>query len=165
MANMTNNTTGQVELKSFDQTITIEIPVDVIAKKLYDTMDKSNPHAALITNTIIGFGLLNSTLTPLYNALNGWKDEVNITVGKTYTCPANRLNVYGATSDWKALPIVEVVVETVNEYTTASDNIQVRFTYAKKDKEGATDTATSWISHKHLVESADNLQVSVPYVI
>ena len=146
-----NKEVGQVGLYKFNKEISVTVPVDSIAKKLHDTMDKTNPHAALITNVIIGTAVSEGTIGQIYNALNGWKDEVNITVGKTYDIKASDLNnCYNASTEWRTLPLVSCMVKEVNEYTSKTDNVTVEFNYTKES--GEVTKTTCNVRHKELLE-------------
>lgn len=148
--NTQTNTIGQVDLFKFNKEISVTVPVDSIAKKLYETMDKTNPHAALITNVIIGTSLSENTINQIYNALNGWKDEVNITVGKNYMINGNNLNnIYSADKEWRK-GIVPVMVTGVNEYTSNTDNIEIKFEY--KHENGEMKSSNCSVRHTELME-------------
>ena len=71
------------ELKKFNQSIQITIEVDQIAKMLLSKMGADATHKELIVETVIG-SMMHSPkgLTPLYNSLNGWENELDFQEGQ-----------------------------------------------------------------------------------
>jgi hypothetical protein len=65
-------------MKKFNRTISIQVEVDVIAEQLVLAFASSFPHSELVAESVIGT-ILNGekSLSCLYNALNGYTNEIN----------------------------------------------------------------------------------------
>lgn len=87
-------------MKKFNTQISIEVEVDAIANKLLLTFDKENPHAEMMTETIIESMLHSKHVHYLYNNLNGWTNELDFKVNQLVNCSATH---YG----YQALPTGE----------------------------------------------------------
>ncbi len=144
----------QQELKKFNQDIQVTLSVDSIANQMMKAMDSNNPHSALIVNTVIGTSLNTGKLGFLYNALNGWVDEINVTAGKHYLIPGKYLNMYRVEDQVKAQDI-EVLVLEIDEYRD-TEKIRVQYSYMQKDKEEPV-TSTDWVKHTQLIEKVITL--------
>jgi len=68
-------------LKQFNQVITVEVSVDSIAQKLLESMNVDFKHAELVTEAVIGSALHSGKLSYIYNALNGFTNDINFKVG------------------------------------------------------------------------------------
>lgn len=139
----------QQELKKFDKVITVEVSVDMIASQLMKAMDNNNPHAALLVNTIIGSSLSTGKIGFIYNALNGWNDEINITIGKEYMVEGKFLDMYNAASGEKESSHIVTVTE-IDEYRDG-DKIAVSYSYMNNTN-GGQKSSSCWVDHKALVE-------------
>lgn len=68
-------------MKTYNKTITIEVSVDTIAKRLLDNM-KDSPIAESVVEAIIGTSLANkSGIDKIYNALCGFDNSLTYQVG------------------------------------------------------------------------------------
>lgn len=144
----------QQALKTFNKVITVEVSVDMIASQMLKAMDANNPHAALIVNTVIGSSLSSGKISFIYNALNGWNDEINITIGKEYTIVGKNLDMY-APIDGEKAKFFTVEVKNIDEYRDGN-KVEVSFSYMRKanrqDDPATLYTTTCWINHKDLTD-------------
>ena len=67
-------------MKKFNQTISVEIEIDQIAEKLLSEFPADYKHREIVTEAIIGTTLSNGGIGLVYNALNGYKNEINFAV-------------------------------------------------------------------------------------
>lgn len=68
-------------MKKFNESIKIEVSVDMIAQQLLSTIKDDEKHRELITEAIISSALNKNNLSYIYNALNGFTDEINFKLG------------------------------------------------------------------------------------
>lgn len=133
-------------MKLFNQEITVTVSVDTIAQNLLSKIGADEKHAELLTETIVG-NLLNSKIgiTQLYNALNGYTNEINFKVGEkvvskervsTYVSKEGALN-----HDY--VDMGECVIEEIDTYK--QENLQVK--YNSTNNKGEIVSKTMWIRH------------------
>jgi len=132
-------------MKSFNQAINIEVQVDTIANKLLESMDSSNPHSALIAETIIGTLVSEGRLSGLYNALNGWESTIDFKVGQLIHCSSTHY------SGSKREVIGNCEIIEINEYKNGS-NIKVSLEYMYDDKSTEPSKSTKWVDISSLSE-------------
>lgn len=143
-------------MKSFNQTINIEVQVDTIANKLLSSMDDANPHSALIAETIVGTLAAEGRLSGLYNALNGWETTIDFKVGQRVNCDDTQYN--GS----KRQPIGNCEIIEINEYKSDS-NIKVSYEYLFDGNSKELSSGSKWVSIKSLSAwlSVDQVEVEV----
>lgn len=147
-------------MKQFNKTIEIKVSVDSIAAKLYDSMKIENPHAEMITETIIESMLVSGHIGLLYNNLNGWTNELNFKKGDVLVCSAKEYS-YKLTNetamhknadiapayDRDYVVIGDCIVEEINVFRN-SDQINIKF--LALDREGKSKEFTRWVSPETL---------------
>ena len=69
-------------MKKFNKVISIEVSVDSIADRLLKEFSAESAHKEIIVEAIIGNLLNKNRLSGLFSALNGYKTEIDFTIGK-----------------------------------------------------------------------------------
>lgn len=149
----------QQTLKTFNQVISVQVSVDSIAAKLLEMMDQTNPHTALVVNTVIGSALSTGKMSFIYNAVNGWSDEVNITIGKNYNIEGKYLSMYNP-ADGEKERLFTAIVKQIDEYRDGN-KVEVEYTYSRKEDDIRRYTETAWVDHNNLVEILSAVEIRV----
>ena len=135
------------QLKKYNTAIKVEVQVDAIAEKLYETLHTGVVNKEGIVDAIIGSALTRgSGLGFLYNALAGVSNDLAIQVGQKMMC-SDKVRQYKNDAaegdeqpiwkpDWIAIGECEVVA--VNPY--ASSPVTVKFFYTDSRGNKVEDT-------------------------
>lgn len=148
------------QLPKFNKTITIEVDVDDIHKRLQDTFPEDYKHKDILSHAIVGSAVEYGGIGFIFNALNGLPNEIDFKVGEFIVCKEiERIaNVYDWTGDSKVyqdskvLEIGECEIVEINVY--ARDKIKVKFVQDAFRKD-ATEEKTIWVSHKNCTQWAN----------
>lgn len=132
-------------MKQFNKTIQIEVSVDTIANQLLNTMDNTNPHSVLITETIVGTLCAENRLGMLYNSLNGWEDVIDFKIGQKVHCTATQY------SGSRRVPIGNCEIVQIDKYKS-SCQIQVRYEYLYNEESKSLSENTKWVEISTLSE-------------
>jgi len=160
------------QLPKFDGVIQIEVSVDAIYQKLLGEFPEEYKHREMVSHAIIGSAQEKDTLHYIYNALNGFTQDINFQVGDIVECTEKyRYERYDAKQEtevgeiiidapnktavdyvpnWKTrrIAIGKCKVLKINLY--AKDKLKVEFmgydSYSPKD---AASKKTSWVDHKN----------------
>lgn len=175
---MDNQVTNNRQLPKFNEVISIQIEVSAIYDKLIETFPVDYKHKELLSHAIVGSSLSRGNLGYIYNALNGFTNDIDFKVGETVICSeesrwerydANKENEYGSPillsitdektpvggdkPKWKArqVPIGECVIESIDIYK--NDKLNIEFIgwnnrYAIERGEEASLQTTS-VNHKN----------------
>lgn len=133
-------------MKKFNQTITIEVSVDSIAQKLLGSFNADFAHKDILAEAIIGAAVNNHTLGYVYNALNGFTNDIDFTVGQTVDCHSDRYNYeFGDDEQYhqKRVPYGIVTIVEIDLYS--SKKLKVEFN--STDSRGRVTTEQAWIDH------------------
>jgi len=119
-------------MKKYNQVIKVEVSVDQIADKLAELINPEFKHKDNVVDSIIGPLLEQGNINYLYNALNGYTNDLDFQVGDNVHCTAEVFHnkMYQA--------IGEAVVVEVNPYKPAKIRI-------KHTKTGTVDY--DWVDH------------------
>lgn len=152
-------------MKTFNQTITVEISVDDIAQQLLNTMEENYVHRELVVETIIATSLHAGNLTHLYNSLNGYTSEINFTPGQLIDCSKNIYQYVweGDSVVSRHLPIGQCVVIDVDKYR--DDKVKIQ--YYTMDRSGEKSSNEDWVSHlscKYIPQGIDSRPTDVELV-
>lgn len=135
-------------MKKFNQTISVEVSVDSIAEKLWSTFDPNFAHAELLTESIIGSNLESGKLGYVYNALNGFNNDIDFQVGQTVDC---KESIYSwvldqSTGSYKReyMSLGKATIVEINLYK--SDKLLVE--YNTLNSKGDHITETKWVDHR-----------------
>lgn len=133
-------------MKLFNQEITVTVSVDTIAQNLLSKMGADEKHAELLTETIVG-NLLNSKIgiSQLYNALNGYTNEINFKVGEE-VISKERISTYVSKNgayEHDYINMEECVIEEIDTYK--QENLHVK--YNSTNNRGEIVSKTMWIRH------------------
>jgi hypothetical protein len=130
-------------MKQFNKVIQIEVSLDQIANDLLATMDSSNPHAALIAETIIGTMHEDQSLGKLYSALAGKEIIINFQVGQTLHCTETFYNGN------ERIEVGVCTVKGINEY---AKRYCVNVEYSYNNTNGKKVTTSQWVGVDKLEE-------------
>jgi len=126
------------QLKKYDQVIHVEVPVQAIANKLHDSFAEDFPHKAIVTEAIIGSGLSNKGISHVYNALNGYPNELDFKVGQKINCTDT---FYKGGENHT---IGDAVIKEIDPYTSGN-KIFVEHSHGKDL------TLNTWVNHNKCV--------------
>jgi len=137
-------------LKHFNKTITVEVSVDSIAQRLLETIKEDEKHKVNIVESIISPLLHSGKLTYIYNALNGYTNEINFVVGEfvkvdskfyTYVDEHNKELVDQAYRQFThGLEIVDIDIYQTNK-------VEIKYPYRIKDN--VIEYKTNFINHNN----------------
>jgi hypothetical protein len=135
-------------MKKFNETIKVEVSVDSIAQQLLNTMLPDFKHSELTVEAIIGSMLKSGTLTYVYNALNGYTNEINFTEGDFVMC-SNKTYKYIKKAESEGFEekyeqIGKCQIKAIELY---SQN-KLLITFTKTNRSGKEIVVEEWVSHK-----------------
>lgn len=136
-------------MKRFNEVIKVEVSIDAIADKLLNEFAEDYKHKEIVTEAIIGNMMRNTNqISQLFNALNGYTNDVDFEVGDEIICEDNYWGyVIEEGSDepvQRHIPVGECFVKEIDLYR-GNDKILVEFTAL--DREGVTKTRKEWVNH------------------
>lgn len=143
-------TTNQKQLKKFNQSIQIEIEIDVIAEKLLSTFDSEFPHKELMTETLISIALEDGRVSDLFNTLNGFEKKLDFYVGEELYCNTEQYMYTIEGDKWikKYVPIGKCLVIEINPFGKGGQ-ILIEYTYVKDL--GETEKRKNWVNKNELM--------------
>jgi hypothetical protein len=159
-------------MQKFNKTIKIEVSVDSIAQKMLDLHAGSNfPHAELLVETIIGTALASDKLNYIYNALNGFTNDIDFKVGQHIYCTqkvykyVQLSNGAEETSDAKPklkwsqeyLELGDAVIKQIDLYS----NKKLLVEYTAYNHVGDLKTYTEWVYHTECVLDGKEIDVDI----
>jgi hypothetical protein len=140
-------------LRVYDDTITIVVSVDAIATKFHKAIDKSNPHAVLITEAVIGTAIQNRTLETLYNALNGFTGDIDFATGDL-VYSTKKISAYKLQdTDWVRAEVEIGVCQIVDIDLYKNQKVLIQFQV--HNSRGEARTEKEWVNHTTLTEPTD----------
>lgn len=163
MLKQQNATETAAKLPVFNQTISIEVDVDDIHKKLMGTFPEDYKHKEILSHAIVGSAMEHGGIGYIYNALNGYTNDVDFKVGDILVCESNDKKVYDPITeenkrpDWKWKPIGDCQVVEINIYKQS----KLRVEFQQKNSEGKSEITSVWVNHKTCTKQA---QGKVPVV-
>jgi hypothetical protein len=138
-------------MKQFKQVIKIEVSVDAIAEQLLANFKDDFKHREMVAETIIETSLIEGKLSYLYNALNGYTNEVNFKVGDVIFCSEE---IYSYNLDDNDLPVesrqqVKIgLAEVVEINIYRSDKLKVKhIALNKRLGKFVYEEAETWTNH------------------
>jgi hypothetical protein len=139
-------------MKLFNQTITVEVSVDSIAQQLLGAMSPEFKHSEMVAEAIVGTLLDRQAISNLYNALNGFKADINFEVGdeivlNTTSIPARVYGYWTPESIERKSSvngnITQARVLEVNEYAVE----KIRIAYDVPQLDGSYKVSERWDNH------------------
>ena len=130
-------------MKKFNKTISIEVSVDSIADNFLSQLNPDFKHKELLAEAVIGSALEKGNLGFIYNALNGYNNEINFQIGDKIICTSNAYIWNQEKQKSEYTKIGECVVREVNVYS--SSKLKVEYSYINKEGELITDI--DWVNH------------------
>lgn len=132
--------------KQYKEVIQMEVPVQAIAEKLHSMMVDFK-HSELVTETIIGHLLKNSTgLSNLFNSLNGYNNDIDFKVGDIIITEKQSLSGYALVNgERKNVEVKEAKVIEIDLYK--HDKLQVE--YDTIDSALNPKKNIAWVDHKY----------------
>lgn len=146
-------------LKVWNESIKVEVSLDMIAAKLKDSFKADNPHTNLLTNTIMGVAKTTNKLSYIYNAVNGWEDKLNFKVGQFVTTTEGSKSYHyklaakvepNDPDKWeqdRSAPIIGGKVIEIDEFR---DGGKIHIAYTRVDNYGKADHTDVWVNHPNL---------------
>lgn len=101
-------------LPAFDKVITIDVPIADIYNKMLDTLPPDYKHKDIVAHVIVGNAEANGGLSYIYNALNGYRPEIDFKVDDMVICTeAGRTEWYNASVENEdgSVPLQDVVAK------------------------------------------------------
>ena len=140
-------------MRKFNQTISIEVPVDNIASQLLDKINPEFKHREPVVEAIIGTALNSrEALSQIYNAMNGYLPEINYKVGDVILCKATSYMYLTeqsrAKGDSERTELGKCVVVDINPYR--NDPLCVQYDYYHSD--GTVTKDTKWVAMHYCSE-------------
>lgn len=141
--------TAASKLPVFNQTISIEVDVDSIHQKLMETFPEDYKHKEILSHAIVGSAMEHGGIGFIYNAMNGYTNDVDFKVGELVNCTSQVKREYiPSTPETKANRIMKEVgnceIVDINLYKT--DKLCVKF--MQHNYEGQSEEVTRWVNHK-----------------
>lgn len=148
-------------MRKFNQVITIEVSVDAIAEQLLSAMKDDYKHKELVTESIIGSSFSAGKLGFVYNALNGYTNEIDFKVGDVIYCKDDYYTyneivngVPERLGGGKRIDIGIAEVIDVNEY--ADKKLQIRYIVLTHNRTGFSyEYNIVWVKHTECQKLAD----------
>lgn len=128
-------------MKKFNQVITVEVSVDSIAQLLLQSMSADFKHKELVAETIIGSSLNAGNISYVYNALNGYTNEIDFKVGEEVECSEDKWDYENG--EEKRISIGKCLIKSIDLYQR--DKLTVEFTKTRKD--GTKYVTQTTVSH------------------
>lgn len=138
------------KLPKFNDVISIEVEINSIYEKLRDTFPEDYKHKEILAHAIVGSAVEHGGITFIYNALNGYTNDIDFKVGDVIMCEEEDKTVYvppteEKKADWKYVPIGECKVIQVGMYRNSK--LKVEFLNGRRGSE-ETFMETTWVNHK-----------------
>lgn len=133
-------------MKRFNKNIQIQISVDSIADSLLSTIKENEKHKELIVEAIITSALDKGTISYIYNALNGYPDEVNFKVGDKVLKEMYFKADEKAESEYHQVELEVVEVRTYHNSKVRVFGKYQKFPYGKMVEE----TYNEWVNHQNI---------------
>jgi len=148
-------------MKKFNKVITVEVSVDNIANQLLATINTEEKHRELIAEAIMGTLVNQEKVASLYNALNGYTNDIDFKVGDVVECTTKvylykekkqKVDDAGAVvSDSNDQVKYTQEYEAMGEATVVEVDIyrddKVRLEYNCKTSDGKDSMTTRWVRH------------------
>lgn len=138
-------------MKQFNEIISVQVSVDMIAHQLREVIDKDFKHRDLLTEAIIATTKNDNTLGNIMGALAGYRLNLNFAVGDTVICSipsrvvATQRNLQGRIEDSTKEKIGQCVVTDIDEFRS-KEKVRVKF---KQDSwyHDKTEEVEIWVDH------------------
>jgi len=154
--------TAVPKLPVFNQTISIEVSLDDIYRKLMGTFPEDYKHKEILSHAIVGSAMEYGGIGFIYNALNGYTNDVDFKVGDIVVCTSQDRKVYtsvteeGKRPDWNWRAIGDCQVIEINMYKRS----KLRVEFQQINSEGKSEVTSAWVDHKKCTKQAQE-KVSV----
>lgn len=141
------------KLPVFNKTISIEVDVDDIHKKLMGTFPEDYKHKEMLSHAIVGSAMEHGGIGFIYNALNGYTNDVDFGIGEVINCTSKDRREYTpsveeplakARRDMKEIGACEIVA--INLYSR--NKILVKYQQDAAFPFGGAEEVTAWVDHK-----------------
>ena len=136
-------------MKKFNQVISIEVAVDTIADLLLANMNPDFKHKEIVAEAIVGRMMNDSSLSFLYNSLNGYPCTIDFKVDDEIKA-VKPMRIYGfwtpesiANNDSCYGDVLDAKIIEINVYSNQKLNIE----YLVPDKKGVMQKQTKWVNH------------------
>lgn len=160
----------QTNLPPFTEVIKIEVEVNAIFEKLLSQFPEDYKHRENVAHAIVGSAVTNGSIGYIYNALNGYTNDIDFKIGDHVYCTAkeryerydaNLENERGESSilqsevnttalgykpNWKRRSVEIQRCEVVDINLYADKKLKVRFTTAGYS--GDDQQTIEWVNHK-----------------
>ena len=155
------NLTEKSALRTFNETIKIEIALDTIAQMLLEKMDQNSPVKDLLVDQIIGsLRHAPSGISRLYNALIGHPNRCAYSVGDEIYISKNEFNTFNWHKSMEPVKAVKAVILAIDEF--AARPLSIRYEYINRDfKIVSSEASADFSSIKEKDELIDKLITKV----
>lgn len=168
----TSNMENTPQLPRFEQEISIVLPVEMIYRKMLETLPVEYKHRETLAHAIIGSTVGNGKVAYIYNALAGFTNEIDFQIGDRVACTSkDRQESYDynlESSDGEEKPagieikerdgtaykpnwsVRDVAIgdcEVVEIDMYSDKKLKVQFIQDKRYN-GGKETVTEWVNHK-----------------
>lgn len=138
-------------MNKFNKIITIEVSVDSIAEQLLSNISPDFKHRELLTETIIGQALTSDKLGYVYNALNGFTNDIDFKVGDVVICEETAWKYERSNGGVDEAPKYKQERRTVGQCKVIEINPysaqKVKVEWTTINSQGNPSTDYAWVSH------------------
>ena len=146
-------------MKQFNRIITVEVSVDAIAQNLLDTIAPDFKHREMLVESIIGSNIDTGKLGYIYNALNGFTNEINFAKGDKIYC-SNKTYMFKTPSS---------IEKDNSEYAEMGDAVvidtdvyaekKVLIEYDHYGRKGEVTRKQAWVNHTDCVRTVPTIDL------
>lgn len=156
-------------MKRFNQEINISISVDSIAQKMLENMDQSFKHKENVVEAVIGSMLDSGNIHYVFNALNGYTNDIDFKVGDYVYCqpdaPTHRVKCYfdtyiinDAVHDKPVFDMyLPAKVLEVNPYRREKIRLEIRTVVKLSTGKYKINVEDYWFDHKDMNKISENM--------
>jgi hypothetical protein len=160
------------KMPAFNRIIQVEVDIDTVNRRLFELFPVDYKHREVLSHAIIGSAVEAGNISYIYNALNGYTNDIDFKEGDKVICESEgRYEWYNANKEgedgtpvlgwiaphpgdatyrphWKkrGMPIGACTVRMVNLY--APDKLLVEFMSANYYQDGQYRPIEKWVNHK-----------------
>lgn len=118
LTKMSDATDAITKMPAFNKTITIELDIDDVNKRMLDLLPGDYKHREVLSHAIIGSAVAAGNLGYICKALHGYTNDIDFEVGDEIICTEkDRVEVYDANLQSEdGLPLGHIVGSSTPDY-------------------------------------------------